>query len=390
MSAIHERRNIVNVSWGDHLTFGEGDGRLNNADAVRRRMEVWRDELGAEELHWRGRHASGRIQTAPGYEAGEREDIQWDDFEVVPRIAHEMGMRAFLYVPIFDEGHPLAPPEERAVSFHNAGHGRERAWQSDFTIEHPEYLTVDRSGTRRQWGVLCLAYPEVREHLIQRFTSLLDGYGFDGLFICLRSQSRPADQADEFGFNEPVRQEYLDRYGRDICTQDFDVQLWRDLQGEHLTRFLAELREATRRSSHRLAIGGARGDVIGPPLGNATLQWRQWAEQDLVDELIVNQSSSQCPSLWIQLWPMHRGPGYVQNYLKSENMMPLEDGLTEVYGPGLDGRGTDLYVARQWDERSEIEERALLSNPAVSGLVFSSFRHDNADLVANHQGDWVM
>ena len=391
-----ERPNIANVSWGDHLVFGKGDGRLATVDALRRRAETWRDELDAGELHWRQERTreDGRVETAPGYDPSESEKrlqvIEWDDFAVVPEVAREMGMDSFLYVPIFDEGRPLASAEERAVSHHNAGHGRERAWQSNFTAEHPEYLMADRAGTRYQWGVPCLAYPEVREHLCNRFTKLLEGYEFDGLFVCFRSQSRPADFADEFGFNEPVREEYMRRYRRDILTEDFDVQLWRDLLGEYLTAFVADLREATRRSGHKLSIGCPRGDVIGPPLGNATLRWREWVERGLVDELVINQSSSQCPSLWIQLWPMHRGYGYTQNYIDGRAMGPLMEQLTDEYGPAFDGKPSDLYVARQWASRSESEERELLTHSAVKGLTYSAFRHDNADLVASHTGEWVI
>src|SRR4029453_2295121 len=45
--------NIVSVSWGDHLSFGEGDGRLDTPEKLQRRLAVWRDELGASALHWR-------------------------------------------------------------------------------------------------------------------------------------------------------------------------------------------------------------------------------------------------------------------------------------------------------------------------------------------------
>ena len=38
---------IVSVSWGDHLTFGEGDGRLGTPEALGLRLAVWRDDLGA-------------------------------------------------------------------------------------------------------------------------------------------------------------------------------------------------------------------------------------------------------------------------------------------------------------------------------------------------------
>ena len=53
-----EQRNVVSVSWGDHLTVGEGDGRLATLGALRRRMERWRDDLGAA----KGRNHRSRAQ----------------------------------------------------------------------------------------------------------------------------------------------------------------------------------------------------------------------------------------------------------------------------------------------------------------------------------------
>lgn len=384
--------NIINVSWGDHLTAGEGDGRLNTIDALRRRMEIWRRELGAGSLHWREHrsHKDGKSVSAPGTRRSRTTDVDWDDFEIAPRLAHEMGLPAHLYVVLFDEGWPLASEAERKVSYHNRGHGQNNSWQSNFTIEHPEYLVVDRSREKRQWGVLSLAYPEVRDYLCGQFAKLLEGYDFDGLFLCLRSQSKPADFADEFGFNEPVRTEYLSRYGEDIWTEDFNIDLWRDLQGEYLTLFMAQLRDVTRSSGHELSIGCPRGDIIGQPLGNATLQWREWVDRDFVDSLVINQSSAQCPSMWIQLWPMHRGSGYTQDYVSGQNMLPLNQQLTDEYGPSLVGKSTDLYVARQWSDPSPSEEQNLLEHPAVTGLVYSSFRYDNAERIAAHQGDWIL
>ena len=52
-------RNIASASWGDNLTFGEGVGMLDTPQALRRRMEFWRNDL-------------------------------------VPRIAHELGMKSYL------------------------------------------------------------------------------------------------------------------------------------------------------------------------------------------------------------------------------------------------------------------------------------------------------
>ena len=384
-----EGRNIVSVSWGDHLTFGEGDGLLDTPEKLRRRAPVWRDELGAGTLHWRsGRGNPGRYRVARGYASAMKKvkgHVDWDDYAVFTEVAHEAGMRAYLYMSLFAEGWPLPSKKERAVSFHNEMHGQHFSWQSDFSRQHPQYTAVDRSGEKRQWGVLSLAYPEVRKLLRDRFVSNLDGYDFDGLFLCMRTEARPAEFGDQLGFNEPVRADYLARYGRDIMTQDFDLQPWRDLQGDYLTTFLSEIRDALNESGKRLSIGCARGDVWGPPFGNATLQWREWASRGLIDELVIDQNSSQCPSLHHQLWPMHRGYGYLQNYWDGHNMPPIGEHMAQ-YAQALEPHGTELYVARQWDERSYDEEAALTGHQGVSGLVFSSFRHDNPGPIA--RGDW--
>ncbi len=351
---------------------------------------MWRTELHARTLHWRMLRARvpGRFQAVPGHRhASEHaaERVTFDELHDIPRLARAAGLTSELYVSLFDEGWPLAAPEVRAVSFHNAMHGKDVAWQSQFSLDHPEVAEIDRDGVR-QWGVLSLAYPDVRQHFVDRFTGWLDRSGFDGLFVCLRSQSKPAEHGDQFGFGEPIRAEFERRHRRDIVQDAFECQPWRDLRGEYLTLFLRELRRALEPRQKMLSIGVARGDVIGPPLGNMTLDWQTWARERLIDALIVNQNSSQCPSMWHQLWPMHRGTGYVQNYLTGEGLPPLEAQLRDVYAPGLANTGVRLYVARQWDARDPLTERRLTSILGVDGLVYSSFRHDNPRAIA--RGDW--
>jgi hypothetical protein len=383
--------NIVSVSWGDHLSFGEGDGRLDTPEKVERRLPVWRDALGARSLHWRMLRARipGTYSAAPGYRHPSETAascLSWDDFEIVPAIAREAGVSPWLYVTLWDEGWPLAPEEVRRVSYHNEMHGRHVAWQSDLTRDHPEWLAVDRAGRERQQGVVSLAYPEARGAFIDRWIRLIEPTTFDGLFLCLRSQSRPADTADQFGFNEPARRDFLERYGVDVRRQSFDVDAWRDLLGCYMTALVSELRLALGRAGKRLAIGCARGDQVGPPLGNATLPWREWVRLHLIDRLVIDQNSSQCPSMWHQLWPMHRGTGYVQNYLDGTGLPPLVEHLASVYAPVIAGSDVELFVARQWCERSPDVEACVASTPGITGLVFGSFRHDNPEAVKRN--DW--
>ena len=386
--------NVVSVSWADHLVFGDEDGRLDTPEKLARRMRVWHDELGARTLHWRvlrtriaGRFHAARGHRHPSLTASR--SLTWDDFAEVPTLAHDAGLEAWLYVTVFDDGWPLASARERARSHHNAMHGQQVAWRSELTRTHPEWLVVDRTGRTRQPGVVSLAYPEARRALIDRWVGLVALTQFVGLFLCFRSQSRPADRGDQFGFNEPVRADFRARYGIDISRHEFDLRAWRDLLGEHITMLLTELRDELKRrglADRRIGVGVVRGDVLGPPLGNTTLDWRNWISHGLVDHLIVDQNSSQCPSMWHQLWPMHRGTGYVQNYLDGHGLPELADHLRTTYAPAVEGSATQLFVARQWSQRCADEERELCAIPGVAGLVFSSFRHDNPAAIA--RGDW--
>lgn len=378
---------VASVSWPDHLVFGEGDGKLDTVDGVKKRAAAWQTAFGAETLHWREvrtrRDLSHYLASSDNPRAQERKihSIGWDDLEVVPQVAHDLGMRAQLYVSVLDDGRGLPTPEERAVSFHDDMHGQHVTWQTDWSRDHPEYATVDRTGASRQWGVLCYGYDEVRRHMAERIEALVVGSGFDGVFLCLRSQARPADHADQYGFNDPVRADMLASTGKDILREDFDLPAWRKLNGSYFTAFLRELRPRLTSRGLTLGVGVPRGDIIGPPLGNWELQWRDWVAEDLVDELVIDQNSSQCPSMWHQLWPMHRGYGYLQNYVDGKGLKELAEDVRDNYAPVFAGGPARLYVARQWAEPDERAEQALLSLPAVSGLVFSTFRHDNPGVI---------
>ncbi len=84
---------------------------------------------------------------------------------------------------------------------------------------------------------------------------------------------------------------------------------------------------------------------------------------------------------------MHRRSGYVQNYIDGHNMSPLVEHIVH-YNDFMKNYDTRLYVARQWNERSESEETDLLATPDVEGLAFNMFRSDNPGPLA--RDNWVI
>ena len=300
--------NIVSVSWGDHLSSGEGDGRLDThekpaAPAAR----VARREPAAGTLHWRmlrsripGTHAALRAtvirRRRPRVVSDgttSRRSQRWPARRTV----------AVADVTVFDEGGSWHPSTCAASAITTKCMGSTSPGRA--SDARSSAVAGDRSCRtpgRRAW-CRCRIPRRVARSSIGR-TSLIASTEFDSLFVCLFTVAA-SHTADQFGFNEPARRDFRARYGVDVELEAFDIQDWRDLLGTYLTALLTELRIGSAGSASGCR-SGARGDVLGPPIGNTTLPWRDWVRLDLVDRLVIDQNSSQCPSMWHQLWPMHR------------------------------------------------------------------------------------
>jgi hypothetical protein len=64
--------------------------------------------------------------------------------------------------------------------------------------------------------------------------------------------------------------------------------------------------------------------------------------------------------MWHHLWPMHRGYGYLQNYLDRANMNALDKDLTSIYQPVFQKQLTKLLV--QCALSNQIEQFAAPPN----------------------------
>ena len=364
--------NIANVSWGDHLEWGAGSARLGTPDDFARSVERWVTRDGAGRIHFREQEYYRRhgrtLRPRP------RDEIfldrpGFDENAEIIRRGHQAGLPVYLYVTIFDESWletDWAWPWDPTTN-----------WLSDYVRDHPDDVLVDREGRERLWGVLDYNAPAAREYRVSVVRELLDEHDWDGLFVCTRSQSRPAAHGDQFGFNGPSLARYRERTGRDAVADPFDLDAWRAVRGEGPTALLRDLRTMTRERGKAMSVGIPRGDVMGPPIGNLALDWRGWARGRLVDSLVIGQISEICPSAWVHLWPEAPVSGHLLDPVRFVGLRPLADDLDAVFGPVMAAAGVELYLSRLHDHPDPAAEAALLAgHPLLAGIQYSTFRRD--------------
>jgi hypothetical protein len=349
--------NGVNVSWGDHVVVFKNAARLDTPEKIRDAMPLWKKRMKAGHIFWRVSGISlerdfvrQNKSISRYWQVTQRIFSQFDPVSVAVEAAHANGLKIYAYLCIFDEG---CPP---TVLY---GHTTPFPWQSKFTIAHPDYLAVDRTQTRRHWGVLEYGYPEARRYKVEQLKWFLDTYDCDGLYVCTRSHSPAAKMADMYGFNEPVVDAYRERYGVDLLKEDFDLDKWRRLRGENLTQLFRDLREAVPKTKTILAAI-PRTRHIGPPYGNMYLDWETWVNDKLVDGLVIGVISGK----W--LYPNQKLTDKQKGYLSSQEegigiRTQLED-VAEVYGPLCSEHGAMLFLSGSYDQ-------AFLSVPGFTGFM---------------------
>jgi hypothetical protein len=372
-------QNIASVSWGDHIEWGAGDAHLSSPDEIAHSVERWVTRDQAARIHFREhdyyrRHGTPvRTARSEAFEAR----LGFDENAEVIRRGHEAGVPVYVYLTIFDE---LWLPQHWAWPWDPTG-----GWQSEYVRDHPDHVLVDAGGHERLWGVVDYNAPEARAFRVGVIRELLEAHDWDGVFLCTRSQSKPAAQGDQFGYNEPSLARYRAAAGAaaDPRDPDADIELWRRVRGEGLTQLLRDVRALTTEARKPLAIGIPRGDVMGPPIGNLGLDWRTWLDERLVDSLIVGQLSEICPSAWVHLWPEHPVEHHLVDPVRFVGLRPLEQDLDEVFGPPATAAGVELFLSRLHDHPDPaLESRLVAEHPHLTGIQYSTFRRDLAGAAA--------
>ncbi len=343
LAVAQAKEKVMILSWGD-VIVGEykGVARLDTPDKVREAAKIWKAR-GVHKVLFRIDGFSKLLffqvtPSSPAHREWSRITKEAWDAGIVQTAVDAIrgeGVEAYMWVTVLDEGCPPEVLYADTTPF---------PWQSHFTQKNPQYLSSDRSLTENarkyHWGVLEYAYPEVRQYMLKVIRSFSDRFDFDGVFLSTRTHSPPREHADQFGFNEPVVQEYQRQYGRDILRQAFDLEKWRELRGEFFTTFVKEVKEHLETRGQKLSIGVQQGDYIGPPFGNMKLQWRRWVSEGLIDELVLGHLSGR------GLYPKRtqRAMGYIQSQEEGLGLPPIEEALREEYGPRCRRAGVKLYV----------------------------------------------
>ncbi len=213
--------------------------------------------------------------------------------EAAVSAAHKHKMEAFLYTGLFEFG---VQPDIGVIGPY--------PFEDELRREHPQWCPVDRWGERRCPGPVSFCYPEARKLIIDRYVKNLKHYNYDGICFYTYVENCGILYEDEFGFNQPIVEEFNRKYPhvdlkRDQLTQA-QKQHWYACRGMFTTRFLRELKDELSKYGKKLSvIIDAKNPNYAQPWwrqtvagsGKIKMDWRRWVREKIVDEL------------WVQLAP---------------------------------------------------------------------------------------
>ena len=229
----------------------------------------------------------------------------FDPLKIAAKYARQFGLEIYAWMTLYDDNPAVM-------------HNGKCDMASVLCRTHPEWQLISRDGQEYYEGVFCYAYPGVREHKLAILNELSQ-YDIDGVLLSTRHHSRTQEfwdksmeyidgkitfeeldkyaqsVRDNFGFNDPIVEEYKRRYGKDIRREDFDKHLWNKLRGEYLTLFLQQARELLRANGKQLSMmvkdenrdTSKGGHQLGWILSDLYTDWEQWVAEGIVDELCI-------------------------------------------------------------------------------------------------------
>lgn len=224
------------------------------------------------------------------------------------------------------------------------------------------------------------SYAEVREWWLSWVRGILASGG-DGVEI-RRTNHTSTFTWGEWGFEEPVRVEFLKRTGVDIWkTDDLDKALWRRIRGEGYTRFLHEARNITRKAGKTL---GVHIDLVmerEPGHGAAMdihWDWRTWIREGLADYVLLKDiwPGSRFAREILSLAHANQTDAVVSLYAFIQWKQPgseriLEERIRATRDAGFDGY--QYYDSAGLLRGLPDRQRVVVKNPAIREMLRRQF-----------------
>jgi hypothetical protein len=207
--------------------------------------------------------------------------------------AHSQGMKAIVWIDIFDNFFP--------------------GYRSKFLEANPHCQWTARDGITRFRGLVSYAWPEARAFVVAQAQELLV-MGADGIHCSTSAHCRHlpnSHKIDFYGYEQPVVDAFKERYGIDLRTVDaFDKEAWHDLKGEFMVSLYHELAQLCHNQDRELWIGLQMGRytqfTVDPhfsthAVARYTNLWEQLVDEGIADAFILGdyeQTSDPAGAYW--------------------------------------------------------------------------------------------
>ncbi len=352
------------ISTGDNWWIGDSLA-VDSPASIDAAFDMFKNVLGVKRVYWRGLQASAwahtPVQTYKSYRYASFHKymqglIKEKNIEkIAADIAHSKGMELWGVGSIADWGSSPDTPTFGDYPFE---------FESTLRTENPQWVPVDKHGYRRQGGTIELAYPEARKAMIDLQTRIAAAAGYDGVIFITYAENFSTRFNDEFGYSEPIVTEFKKRYGIDITKEEFNKfasrEDWYRLRGEYLTAYLREMKESMGKHGIKTAMFLQGCDPRKPMVwatlpqmhytfGNIYFDLETWAQQEVVDELIVYGATARISQvkaindvLWLTRGTNVKVGGFVTSGLEDPNWKPF-------YQKGIPA------VLASWEDQSHFE-----------------------------------
>ena len=295
------------ISSGDNHFLGNSLA-MDSEKSLYDGLEMLQNVFGARILYWRGMQEAAWAYKTMGREDNFRMStfLKWSRHLIneeklepmIVRNAKKLGMEVWGVSTLGDWGSTADTPCFNDYPFSN---------ESMLRVEHPEWVPVDKYGKRRQGGTIEFAYPEARKALVDLHIQVFKDAGYSGMVFLTYVENFSLRFEDEYGYSEPIVQEFKKRYGIDIRSQEFtkygSKYDWHRLRGEYVTAYLRELKTELNK------LGGKLGVFMNPDRPNYPMTWatlphthptigamymdyQTWIKDGIVDKLIVYGASA--------------------------------------------------------------------------------------------------